>query len=81
MIIIYRIQVLRLIYLFFSQAGGIRNLSDVKNWICLVKHYLGDECLNPDYLRIGASSLLGELEKDLFRLMYNRVPTKEELSI
>lgn len=53
----------------------------MKNWICLVRYYLGEEYLNPGYFRIGASSLLGELEKDLFQFMYNRVPSKEELSV
>jgi len=62
-------------------AGGIRNLNDVKNWICLVRYYLGDEYVNSTYLRIGASSLLAELEKDLFKFMYDREPTQEELCI
>lgn len=65
----------------FCSAGGIRNLNDVKNWICLVRYYLGDEYLNPSYFRLGASSLLGELEQDLFRFIYNREPSKEELCV
>lgn len=62
-------------------AGGIRNLNDVKCWVSLIRYYLGEEYLNPTYFRIGASSLLGELEKDLFRFVYNRLPSKEELSL
>ena len=53
----------------------------MKNWICLVKYYLGDEYLNSSYFRIGASSLLNELEQDLFKFVYNRIPLKKELSI
>ena len=62
-------------------AGGIRNLADAKNWISLVRYYLGEEYVSPRYFRIGASSLLGELEKDLFRFVHDRLPNKEELSI
>ncbi|VVC92837.1 unnamed protein product [Leptidea sinapis] len=46
-------------------AGGIKTARDAVNWLVLVKSQLGDEWLTPKLFRIGASSLLGVIEKEL----------------
>lgn len=42
-------------------AGGIRTTKDAMKMLVLVKESLGDAWLDPDYFRIGASSLLNDL--------------------
>ena len=42
-------------------AGGIRNTKEAVAYLCLVKETLGDEWLNPELFRFGASSLLNDL--------------------
>ncbi len=49
----------------FKPAGGIRNAKQALNWMILIKEELGDEWLNPDLFRFGASSLLGDIERQL----------------
>ncbi|CAH2075225.1 unnamed protein product, partial [Iphiclides podalirius] len=46
-------------------AGGIKTARDAINWLLLVHSELGPEWLCPDLFRIGASSLLGVIEKHL----------------
>ncbi|XP_054723070.1 deoxyribose-phosphate aldolase-like [Uloborus diversus] len=53
----------------FKPAGGIRTAKDVLNWQELMEDQLGKEWLFPDLFRIGASSLLGEIEKTIFKLV------------
>lgn len=49
----------------FKPAGGIRTTDEALQYVSLVKNILGDEWLSPDLFRIGASSLLDNLLKDL----------------
>ncbi|XP_041976094.1 deoxyribose-phosphate aldolase [Aricia agestis] len=49
-------------------AGGIKTARDAVNWLVLVYTELGVEWLSPTLFRIGASSLLGEIEKELDKL-------------
>ena len=42
-------------------AGGIRNTKEAIAYLCLVKETLGDEWLNPELFRFGASSLINDL--------------------
>jgi deoxyribose-phosphate aldolase len=49
----------------FKPAGGIRKAKQAINWLILMKEELGDEWLNPDLFRFGASSLLGDIERQL----------------
>ncbi|HVT11033.1 MAG TPA: deoxyribose-phosphate aldolase [Fimbriimonadaceae bacterium] len=51
----------------FKPAGGIRTAKDAVGWIELVATELGDEWLDPRLFRIGASSLLADIERALSR--------------
>lgn len=44
-------------------SGGIRTAEDAVNYYTIVKEILGDEWLNSDLFRIGASSLAGDILK------------------
>lgn len=49
----------------FKPAGGIRTAKDAMAWLILMKEELGDPWLKPELFRFGASSLLGDLERQL----------------
>ncbi len=49
----------------FKPAGGIRQAKQALEWLTLIKEELGDEWLRPALFRIGASSLLGDIERQL----------------
>jgi deoxyribose-phosphate aldolase len=49
----------------FKPAGGIRTAKDALLWLILMKEELGDRWLRPELFRFGASSLLGDIERQL----------------
>jgi deoxyribose-phosphate aldolase len=49
----------------FKPAGGIRAAKDALNWLILMKEELGNEWTRPALFRIGASSLLTDIERQL----------------
>lgn len=49
----------------FKPAGGLRTAKDAMNWLILMKEELGRRWLEPDLFRIGASSLLADIERQL----------------
>jgi deoxyribose-phosphate aldolase len=49
----------------FKPAGGIRTAKQSLEWLILIKEELGDEWLRPELFRFGASSLLGDIERQL----------------
>lgn len=49
----------------FKPAGGIRTAKQAMNWQVLMKEELGDDWLFPNLFRIGASSLLTDIERQL----------------
>ena len=49
----------------FKPAGGLRTARDALTWQILMKEELGRRWLEPDLFRIGASSLLGDIERQL----------------
>ncbi|WP_380054403.1 deoxyribose-phosphate aldolase [Falsihalocynthiibacter sp. SS001] len=49
----------------YKPAGGISKAKDALTYLALIKDELGDRWLEPDLLRFGASSLLGDLERQL----------------
>ncbi len=49
----------------FKPAGGISNAKTALQYLALVKEEMGNDWLNPDLLRFGASSLLGDIERQL----------------
>lgn len=49
----------------FKPAGGIRSAKESLTWMALMKEELGDAWLEPERFRFGASSLLGDIERQL----------------
>ncbi len=49
----------------FKPAGGIRTAKQSLDWLILMKEELGDAWLQPDLFRLGASSLLTDIERQL----------------
>jgi deoxyribose-phosphate aldolase len=49
----------------FKPAGGIRTAKESLDWLSLMKEELGDAWLRADLFRFGASSLLGDIERQL----------------
>jgi deoxyribose-phosphate aldolase len=49
----------------FKPAGGIRTAKQALDWLILMKEELGTEWQMPDLFRIGASSLLTDIERQL----------------
>jgi len=50
----------------FKPAGGIRTAKQALSYLILIKEELGDEWLNNELLRIGASTLLTDVERQLY---------------
>lgn len=46
-------------------AGGLKTAKDALAWLILVKEELGDPWMRPGLFRIGASSLLADIERQL----------------
>ncbi len=49
----------------YKPAGGISKAKDAITYLSLIKEELGDRWLRPDLFRFGASSLLGDIERQL----------------
>ena len=49
----------------YKPAGGISKAKDALTYLSLIKDELGNQWLNPDLFRFGASSLLGDIERQL----------------
>jgi deoxyribose-phosphate aldolase len=49
----------------FKPAGGLKTAKDAMNWLILMKEELGTRFTMPDLFRIGASSMLGDIERQL----------------
>ena len=49
----------------YKPAGGISKAKDALTYLALIKEELGDRWLRPDLFRFGASSLLGDIERQL----------------
>jgi deoxyribose-phosphate aldolase len=64
----------------FKPAGGIRTAKQSLDWLILMKEELSPEWLSPRLFRIGASSLLSDIERQLEHFVtgryssYNRHP-------
>ena len=52
-------------YVGFKPAGGISSAKLALQYLVLLKEELGDRWLQPDLFRFGASSLLGDIERQL----------------
>ena len=49
----------------YKPAGGISKAKDALSYLALIRDELGPRWLRPDLLRFGASSLLGDIERQL----------------
>lgn len=49
----------------FKPAGGMKSAKDALNWQFLMMEELGRDWLNSDLFRLGASSMLGDIERQL----------------
>ena len=53
-------------------AGGLKTAKDALAWLTLMKEELGNRWLEPDLFRIGASSMLGDIERQLEHFVTGR---------
>ena len=65
----------------FKPAGGISNAKTVIEFLILVMEELGHDWINPKYLRVGASSLLIDIERQLYHFALGRYANKDKLAI
>lgn len=63
----------------FKPAGGIRSAKDALSFMCLMKEELGDDWLNCNMFRIGASSLLTDCERQLYHYATGRYAASHQL--
>ena len=49
----------------FKPAGGMKTAKDAIAWQILMKEEMGNDWLRPDLFRLGASSMLGDIERQL----------------
>lgn len=65
----------------FKPAGGIRSAKDALSWLALMKEELGDEWMKPHLFRIGASSLLGDIERQLYHHVTGCYAAKHQMPL
>ena len=65
----------------FKPAGGISTSKTVIEFMILIMEELGVEWINPSLLRIGASSLLIDIERQLYHYAFGRYATKDKLAM
>lgn len=63
----------------FKPAGGISKAKTALAWQALMKEELGDEWLMPDLFRFGASSLLTDLERQLYHYISGHYAAKHHM--
>jgi deoxyribose-phosphate aldolase len=63
----------------FKPAGGISSAKQAMAWQSLMKEELGDEWLMPDLFRFGASSLLTDLERQLYHFLTGHYAAKHHM--
>jgi deoxyribose-phosphate aldolase len=56
----------------FKPAGGLKTAKDAISWLILMKEELGRRWLEPDLFRIGASSMLSDIERQLEHFVTGR---------
>jgi deoxyribose-phosphate aldolase len=63
----------------FKPAGGIRTAKQALNWLVLMKEELGNEWMMPHLFRLGASSLLTDIERQLSHAATGRYAAKHHM--
>ncbi|MFO0994529.1 MAG: deoxyribose-phosphate aldolase [Hyphomicrobiales bacterium] len=56
----------------FKPAGGLRTAKDAISWQILMKEELGNDWLRPGLFRIGASALLGDINRQIEHFVTGR---------
>ena len=64
----------------FKPAGGLRTAKDALNWQILMREELGRDWLSPRLFRIGASSLLGDIERQISHNVTGRYAASHRLA-
>ena len=65
----------------FKPAGGISTAKSVLEFLILVYEELGNTWVDPSMLRIGASSLLIDIERQLYHFAAGRYANKEKIAM
>ncbi len=65
----------------FKPAGGISKAKQALAWQALMKEELGDAWLMPDLFRIGASSLLTDLERQLYHYLTGHYAARHHMPL
>jgi deoxyribose-phosphate aldolase len=65
----------------FKPAGGISKAKQTLVWQALMKEELGNEWLMPDLFRIGASSLITDLERQLYHYITGRYAARHHMPL
>ncbi|XP_078091463.1 deoxyribose-phosphate aldolase [Mustelus asterias] len=63
----------------FKPAGGIRSAKDALTWLSLIKEELGNNWLKPELFRLGASTLLSDIERQIYHHVTGRYAAAHEL--
>ncbi|KAG9467840.1 hypothetical protein GDO78_014197 [Eleutherodactylus coqui] len=63
----------------FKPAGGIRSAKEALVWLSLIKEELGDDWLTPHLFRVGASTLLGDIERQIYHHVTGRYAAHHDL--
>ena len=63
----------------FKPAGGIRSAKDALDWLILIKEELGDDWLNNQLFRFGASGLLTDIERQLSHHVSGRYAARHHM--
>ncbi|XP_062416412.1 deoxyribose-phosphate aldolase isoform X1 [Pungitius pungitius] len=63
----------------FKPAGGIRTAQESLVWLALIKEELGKDWLCPTLFRLGASSLLADIERQIYHHVTGQYAAYHEL--
>ncbi|AWP00950.1 putative deoxyribose-phosphate aldolase [Scophthalmus maximus] len=63
----------------FKPAGGIRTAQESLVWLSLIKEELGNDWLCPQLFRLGASSLLADIERQIYHHVTGQYAAYHEL--
>jgi deoxyribose-phosphate aldolase len=65
----------------FKPAGGMKTAKDALNWQILMREELGRDWLRPDLFRLGASSMLADIERQLSHHVTGRYAAHHRLAL
>ncbi|CAN9508039.1 unnamed protein product [Ophioblennius macclurei] len=65
----------------FKPAGGIRTAQESLLWLIMIKEELGSDWLRPHLFRFGASSLLADIERQIYHQVTGQYAAYQELPL